>query len=127
MSTRHLFWLCGIVTLLAGCATYQAYDGPRRSAGEVAVISGSAKVRTQLPVALVIRAVDGREVGLQYSSVAVSAGTHELLVDCQVSGDIATASRHSLNVEVDGGSRYRLTARMSPGNRSCAEVTLESS
>lgn len=107
--------------LLGACATYRAYEGPQKPTSEVAIIEGTAKVRTVLPLALVIRAVDGREVGLQYSSVAVTPGKHEIIVDCQVSGETATASRHAIEVDVSAGERYRLSARMSPGNRSCAE------
>lgn len=114
------------VALLGGCATYQAYEGPRLPRSQVATVTGSAKIRTLLPLALVIRAVDGREVGVQFASVALTPGVHELLIDCQVTGEAATASRHALRVEVEAGERYRLTARMAPGNRTCAEVGLES-
>ncbi len=119
-----------LACLAAGCATYQAYDGPKLARAQVAIIVGSAKIRSGLPLALVIRSVDGRDVGLQYSSVALAPGSHELLVDCEVSGSATAggaASRHALRIEVAAGEKYRLTARMSPGNRSCADVALESS
>lgn len=113
-----------IAVLASGCATYQAYDGAARPASELAIIEGSAKLRTEVPLALVIRSVDGREVDLRYASVAVLPGTHALLVDCQVGGSAGATSRHGLKVEVSAGSRYRLEAVMSAGNRSCASVEL---
>ena len=111
----------------AGCASYRAYEGERRPASEVAVISGEAKFRAATPLALVIRAVDGQTVDVRYNSVELLPGKHSLLVDCQVAGEAATASRHSVDVEVGGGERYRLQADMRPGNRSCERVRLERS
>jgi hypothetical protein len=113
--------------MLAACGTFQAYEGSHKSANEVAVISGAAKLRATTPLALVIRAVDGKEVDLRYSSVALLPGKHSLLIDCQVGGSGATASRHELEVEVAAGERYRLQAEMRPGNRSCERVDLEQS
>lgn len=110
---------------LAACGTFQAYDGSHRPASEVAVIGGAAKLRATTPLALVIRAVDGKEVDLRYSSVALLPGKHTLLIDCQVGGSGATASRHELEVEVTKGERYRLQADMRPGNQSCERVELE--
>ncbi len=112
--------------LVASCATYQGYEGPKKPASQVATIEGTAKLRTTLPLALVIRSIDGREVGLQYSAVAVEPGKHAILVDCQVSGPPASTSRHELEVELAAGVRYKLAARMDAGNRSCADVDLES-
>ena len=114
------------VSLAASCATYQGYEGPKKPASQVATIEGTAKLRTTLPLALVIRSIDGREVGLQYSAVAVEPGKHTILVDCQVSGPPASTSRHALDVEFSPGVRYKLSARMDAGNRSCVAVDLES-
>jgi hypothetical protein len=113
--------------LLVACGTFRAYDGSHKSASEVAVISGAAKLRATTPFALVIRAVDGKEVDVRYSSVALLPGKHSLLIDCQVGGSGTTASRHAIDVEVAAGERYRLQADMRPGNRSCERVTLEPS
>lgn len=123
-----LLLAASLLSLLTGCATYQAYDGPKLPRAQVAVVEGSGKIRSGLPLALVIRSVDGRSVGLQYSRVALAPGSHELLVDCEVSGSPsggAAVSRHALRIEVAAGGKYRLTARMSAGNRSCADVGLE--
>jgi chorismate synthase len=108
-----------------GCATYHAYDGPRRPADKVAIVSGTAKLRAATPLALVIRAVDDRPVDVRYSSVALTPGRHRLLVDCQLGEQPGAASRHSIDIDVGAGERYRLTAEMRPGNRACARIDLE--
>jgi len=114
------------VAPLAACATYQAYDGPSQPKSATALISGDAKLRAELPLALVIRSVDGRTVDLRYASVAVTAGHHVLIVDCQVGGAAAgETSRHHVEVDAAGGERYRLQAEMRPGNASCERVFLE--
>jgi len=110
--------------LTSGCATYAAYEGEKLPSSEVAIITGTAKIRTTLPLALVIRSVDGRDVGVQYASVSVAAGRHVLIVDCQVTGEFANTSRHTIEEEFEGGERYHLTATMAAGNRSCESVNL---
>jgi hypothetical protein len=112
---------------LAACATFQAYDGPARPAAETAIVRGDAKLRAGLPLALVIRSVDGREVDLRYSSVAVTSGHHVLIVDCQLDGAAGASSRHHVELDADGGESYRLQAEMRPGNASCQRVFLEPS
>ena len=114
-----------LLATVAGCATFQAYDGAHKASSEVAVVTGDAKLRADMPLALVIRAVDGRSVDVRYSSVALLPGKHSLLIDCQLGGSTATASRHELDVDVGAGDRYRLEAEMRPGNRSCDQVHLE--
>lgn len=113
-----------LVGATTGCATYHAYDGARRSNVELAIIEGSAKVRSEVPLALVIRSVDGREVDLRYASVAVLPGNHLLIVDCQLGGTSGSTSRHGLKIDAPAGGRYRLYAEMAPGNRACASVEL---
>lgn len=110
---------------LAACATYQAYDGPSQPKSATAVINGDAKLRADMPVALVIRSVDGRTVDLRYASVAVTAGHHVLIVDCQVGGANGSTSRHHVEVDAGGGETYRLQAEMRPSNASCERVFLE--
>jgi len=126
MSRAHtIALLLALGSLSAGCATYHAYDGPRRPADEIAIVTGAAKLRAATPLALVIRAVDERSVDVRYSSVALTPGPHRLLVDCQLGEQPGTASRHSIDIDVGAGERYRLTAQMRPGNRACASVELE--
>jgi hypothetical protein len=112
---------------LSACATFQAYDGPARPASEVAIIRGDAKLSGELPLALVIRAVDGRAVDLRYSSVAVDRGHHLLIIDCQVGGATGSTTRHHVEVDAGGGESYRLQAEMQPGNGACKSVYLEPS
>lgn len=117
--------LLSLTLLQAACATYQAYDGPQRPAGELAIVSGSPKFSATTPLALIIRAVDERTVDVRYSSVALTPGRHTLLIDCQLDTQSGAVSRHVLDVDVGAGDRYRLSAEMQPGNRSCARVALE--
>jgi hypothetical protein len=112
---------------LAACATFQAYEGPARPASGTTIIRGDAKLRAELPLALVIRSVDGRAVDLRYSSVAVTPGHHVIIVDCQVGGATGATSRHHVEVDAEGGDSYRLQADMRPGNASCERVYLERS
>jgi len=122
--SRFIAAVLAMAFLVAACATYHAYDGPQRPAAQLAVISGSSKLRAATPLALVIRAVDDRSVDVGYSTVALTPGRHRLLVDCQLGEQSGTASRHSIDVDVGAGERYRLTAAMRPGNRSCASVQI---
>ncbi len=110
---------------LVACATFHAYDGPALPTREVAIVSGSSKFRAATPLALIIRAVDDRTVDVRYSAVALTPGRHALIVDCQLGTEPGTASRHSIDVDVGAGDRYRLRAEMQPGNRACASVELE--
>jgi hypothetical protein len=115
-------WVCGLV--LAGCGTFQAYEGPKRADSELAIVSGSSKFSANTPLALIIRSVDERTVDVRYSSVALTPGKHQLIVDCHLGEEAAAASRHILDVDVGAGDRYRLDAVMRPGNRSCERVEL---
>ena len=108
---------------LAGCATYAAYDGTRPEEG-VATIHADPRINAGLPMTVTLRRVDAREIGPQYSNVAVSAGAHRLLVDCTM-GPAHSTTRHELNVEVEPGGHYRLVAESAPGNRTCGDVRLE--
>jgi len=122
---RTIASLLAVTLLDAACATYHAYDGPQRPSSEVAVVIGASKLRAAMPLALVIRSVDDRSVDVGYSNVALTPGRHRLLVDCQLGEQPGTASRHSIDVDVGAGERYRLTAEMRPGNRSCKSVELK--
>lgn len=110
--------------LIAGCATQKAYEGPSRSARDLAVIQGSPRFNAGLPLVPSIRKVDDVVVHVGYSQVTVVPGTHRLLVDCVMSETHST-TRHELNVEVYSGRRYVLVAESGPGNRRCGSVHLE--
>lgn len=103
--------------------TLQAYDGPKQSKTELAVIKGDYRIRAGAPVSLILRRVDDRILDLRYSAVALEPGKHELLVDCLVK-EYQTETRHAVQVDLDSGV-YRLMPDMAPGNRSCATVHLE--
>jgi hypothetical protein len=111
--------------VLGGCAAYESYDGQRPTADDVAVIQGDAKIGAGAPLAVVIRAVDGKEVGVGYSSVKVLPGRHTLLVDCRINPPKGITSRHTLEINAGAGERYRLRAEMRPGNRGCERVVAE--
>ena len=111
------------LTTLAGCATYAGYDGARPEDG-VATIHADPRLNAGLPMTVTIRRVDAREIGPQYSKVAVAAGAHRLLVDCTM-GATRSTTRYELNVEVEPGGHYRLVAESAPGNRTCGDVRLE--
>ena len=109
---------------LAGCMTNQAYDGPKLARDEVAHISGDLRFTAGVPVSALLRQVDGRTLGLTENSVDLEPGQHTLLVDCKVQ-ESGNTTRHTLEVEVFAGERYRLVAETGPGLRECTSVRLE--
>ena len=111
---------------LAGCMTAQSYDGERRAPDEVAHIAGDLQVTAGAPMSLILRQVDGQTLSISQSAVEVLPGTHTLLVDCRLQ-ETQSVSRHSIEVEVYAGRRYRLVAETGPGMRECTDVRLEGS
>jgi hypothetical protein len=107
---------------LVGCESLRVYDGPRRSDSELAHIAGDSRV-AGAPLSVILRQVDGADLGVRYSSVRVLPGAHSLLIDCTVTESKHT-SRHHLDVDVDADVKYRLVARTGSGNRECADVQL---
>lgn len=103
----------------------QLYDGPKRDRDEVARISGDPVVTAGSPITVVLRQVDGQDIGLTQTTVEVLEGKHELLVDCRIA-ETKRVSRHALEVEVFGGGKYHLRAETGPALRECTGVTLES-
>jgi len=112
-------------TLTGGCMSVQLYDGPKRDRDEVARITGDPVVTAGSPVTVILRQVDGRDIGVTQTTVEVLEGKHSLLVDCRIA-ETKGGSRHSLDVEVYGGREYRLRAETGPALRECTGVTLES-
>jgi len=78
------------------------------------------------PLAVILRKVDRRELGFSESSAEVLPGKHSLLVDCRIR-ETSSTSRHSLDVEVEAGRRYRLVADSAKGLRGCVDVRIEAS
>ena len=111
---------------VSGCMSVQLYDGPKRDRDEVARITGDPVVTAGSPITVVLRQVDGQDIGLTQTSVEVLEGSHSLLVDCRIA-ETKRVSRHSLEVEVFGGRNYRLRAEAGPALRECSGITLEAS
>jgi hypothetical protein len=117
--------LLAIAALLAsGCMSVQLYEGPKRARDEVARITGDPVITAGSPVTVVLRQVDGRDLGVAQTSVEVLEGKHNLLVDCRIA-ETSAVSRHMLEVEVFGGRNYRLRAETGPALRECTGVRLE--
>jgi hypothetical protein len=116
--------LCFVVGLLSsGCQSLEAYDGGRRARDEVALIVGDFRITAGAPLSILLRSVDGVELGLRQRSAAVLPGAHDLLIDCTVT-DSKRTSRHHLRVEVEAGETYVLRADTGQGNTVCSEVAL---
>jgi hypothetical protein len=111
--------------LASGCMSVQLYDGPKRDKDEVARITGDPVVTAGSPVTVILRQVDGHDIGVTQTTVEVLEGKHTLLVDCRIA-ETKGGSRHALDVEVYGGRKYRLRAETGPALRECTGVTLES-
>ncbi len=109
---------------LSGCMSAQVYDGPKRDRDELARISGDLPVTAGAPVSVILRRVDDQVLGVGQTSVDVLPGEHRLLVDCRIA-ETKAVSRHTLEVEVDSGRRYRLRAQVEPGLQGCDDVTLQ--
>ena len=119
------FSLIALAAFIGGCMSVQLYEGPKRDRDEVARISGDPVVTAGSPITVVLRQVDGRDIGVTQTTVEVLEGTHELLVDCRIA-ETKRVSRHALEVEVYGGRKYRLRADTGPALRECTGVRLES-
>lgn len=104
--------------------TQQSYEGPRLPAEDVAHISGDLRLTAGMPLSVILRKVDEHVLGFSENGVDVLPGKHTLLVDCSIR-ETASTSRHSLDVEVVAGARYRLVGQSAPGMRKCDAVRLE--
>jgi hypothetical protein len=107
----------------AGCRTAQSYAGERLTLDQVAIISGDTPLNGA-PLAVLLRKVDRRELGFSERSAEVLPGKHTLLVDCRIR-ETSSASRHTLEVDVEAGGRYRLAAEAAKGLRGCEDVRME--
>ena len=118
-------WALVVPALLCvGCTTVRTYDGPKRDADEVAVISGDFVVTAGAPVSVILRKVDGQDLSVSQSGVEVLPGPHTLLVDCRIA-ETKSVTRLSIDVEVSAGRHYRLSPETGTGLRECTNVTLE--
>jgi hypothetical protein len=121
---RRRLCLAAIVMACSGCMSVQLYEGPKRDRDEVARITGDPVVTAGSPITVILRQVDRHDIGFTQTSVEVLEGAHSLLVDCRIA-ETKSVSRHSLDVEVFGGRKYRLRPESGPGLRGCTGVTLE--
>lgn len=120
-----VFMLLGVLAgALSGCLSVQGYEGPKRDADELARISGDPSINAGSPLSLILRKVDEQTLNVAQTSVDVLPGKHRLLVDCRIAEGHRT-TRHSIEVELDAGVRYRLVAETEPGLQGCSEVSLE--
>lgn len=110
--------------LCGGCMTQQSYDGAKLPRDDVAHISGDLRFTAGAPLSVLLRQVNGRALSVGESAVDVLPGTHRLLVDCRIRETDST-TRHSLEVDVSAGGRYKLVAETGPGLRECTSVRLE--
>lgn len=125
MKNRHgACWFAAVLLLCGGCMTQQIYDGEKRSRDDVAHISGDLRFTAGAPLSALLRQVDGRDLGVGENAVDVLPGSHRLLVDCRIRETDST-TRHSLEVEVSAGRRYKLVAETGARLRECTSVRLE--
>ena len=113
-----------LVLACSGCATAQLYDGPRLGTDDIAHITGDLRINAGSPLTVVLRRVDATPLSVGQNSVDVLPGAHRLLVDCRIA-ETESVSRHSIEVEVAAGRRYRLVGETGPGLRECTQVTLQ--
>jgi hypothetical protein len=115
---------CLLITALAtsssACFTLSTASSDKSAPAHVA---GDYHVRAGAPVNVFLRSVDDQPLHFWQHAADVEAGLHRLLVDCSV---VATQklSRHELNVALDAGVRYRLSAEAND-QQGCTRVTLE--
>lgn len=127
MTTERRHLACGIAAILllcGGCMTQQSYDGAKLARDDVAHISGDLRFTAGAPLSVLLRQVDDRSLSVGENAVDVLPGSHRLLVDCRIRETDST-TRHSLDVEVWAGRRYKLVAETGVGLRECTSVRLE--
>ena len=64
MKSIELSLLAIAAVLAGGCMSVQLYDGPKRDRDEVARITGDPVVTAGSPVTVILRQVDGRDIGV---------------------------------------------------------------
>ena len=113
----------GMTLPISGCLSLNIGDGEAHRPEDYATVIGDPKFRSGAPMSLILRKVDDKVVGVGYDKVKVPAGTHTLLVDCQIDGIVN--SRHPIEAELYGQTRYRIVGDSTAGNRDCTNVRLE--
>jgi hypothetical protein len=95
--------------ILVGCGSYRVYEGPPLPRAERARVAADPSFSAGLPVQVILRKVDDREVPLGRSAVELAPGRHVLVVDCRLA-EPGSTTRFALEVELDAGAEYRLEA-----------------
>src|ERR1700741_4176652 len=117
----------GVVTALAlsssACFTLDAGRSDASDKSAAAHVIGDYHLRAGAAVNVFLRSVDDQPLHFWQHAADIEAGSHRLLVDCAV---VATdkLSRHELNVSLESGVRYRLSAEAND-QQGCTRVMLE--
>lgn len=120
-----LRWL--LISALAmsnsACFTLRADQAKSSDKSQPAHVSGDYHVRAGAAVNVFLRSVDDQPLHFWQHAADIDAGSHRLLVDCSV---VATQklSRHELNVSLEAGVHYRLSAEAND-QQGCTRVMLE--
>jgi len=94
-------------TTVGGCATFQAYDGPRLPRSETARLSPAVMPSRQI----LLQAIDGRALGLIHEHIEMRPGPHEVVAIVQLWGKgRRVAFEHRLRFSASAGARYMLYA-----------------
>lgn len=115
--------LVAITLLSSGCAHLKAYDPAKLGNDKPAEVSGDYRLRAGAVVNVFLRSIDDQPLQFWQHSAQVDAGPHRLLVDCAVTAT-DKLSRHELNVSLEAGVRYRLSAEAND-QQGCTLVKLE--
>ena len=108
---------------IGGCFSLHAYEAKALGSAKPTRVSGDYRVRAGAAVNVFLRSVDDQPLQVWQNSADMDAGQHRLLVDCEVTAT-GKLSRHVLNVSLEHGVRYRLSAEASD-SQGCTEVNLE--
>ncbi|MGC3983037.1 MAG: hypothetical protein QM808_17425 [Steroidobacteraceae bacterium] len=110
-------------TSVSACFSLKSYEPQTLEDGRPAVINGDYHLRAGAVVNVFLRSVDDQPLHFWQHAANVDAGQHRLLVDCEVTAT-DKISRHELNVSVESGVRYRLSAEAND-QQGCTQVNLD--
>jgi len=116
-----------VVTALAlsssACFTLSADQADVSDKSPRAHVSGDYHLRAGAAVNVFLRSVDDQPLHFWQHAADIGAGSHRLLVDCSVVA-AQKLSRHELNVSLEAGVHYRLSAEAN-NQQGCTRVMLE--
>lgn len=95
--------------ILPACGSYRVYEGPALPRAERARIAADPSFSAGLPVQVILRKVNDRQVPLGRTAVDLPAGRHLIVVDCRLA-EAGSTTRFALEAEVEAGAEYRLEA-----------------